>query len=268
MKKTLEKIFRNPLVLSALNVLLCLVVVVYNNNNQTFCQPVDWAWGMLIGCFLPLAVFPLLRSKIPKVILPILFFCFGLTMSIAIYCIFFLYEVNVWGLAILPFVIGSFIYTPHIFAIQIVYYLRVEAYEPFRKYFYLGLLFAASITIYAGLEYNKAYRNILSVSEMASPNLEGTYMEEKILGAHFKYHTAICLYDGWRPPLHDPLLVVGRWLNRVDLDWGLERRVRFYHQVFPENLLIQNCACAKEYSERYFTDELLNTILAETIQQR
>jgi hypothetical protein len=262
MKEKLEKIVKNPLILSGLNALLCFGAVLYNNTNQTFCQPVDWAWGMLICSFLPLIVFPLVRSIIPQIFLPILFLGFGVTMSISIYCICFLHEVNVWGLLLLPFVIGSFIYAPHIFAIQIVYYIRMKGYEPFRKYFYLGLLFSLLITIYAGLEYNKAYHNI-SRADLTNSRLEGTYMEEKILGAHFKYHTSICLYDGWRPPLHDPLLVVGRWLNRVDLDWTLERRVRFYHDIFPNQALIQNCACAEAYSEKYFTDELLNTVITE-----
>lgn len=268
MKKIIESIRKNPFLITFLNLLLCGGAVAYNSYNQGFCKPVDWSFWLLLTCFLPLIFFPVIRYKIPQILLPVVFFIFGLSMAISFYCICFLQEVNLLGLILLPFIIGVFIYTPHIFIIQVVYYLRIEIYTPFRKYCYLGLLVSCTITLFVGLEYQKAYQHILSVDKTTDKlGLKGSYMEEKILGAHFKYHTQICLFDGWRPPLHDPFLVIGRWINQVDLTWELEKRVRFYQQVFPKKRLIQNCSCAMLYSDQYYTDELLNRITTEEVDK-
>ena len=62
-------------------------------------------------------------------------------------------------------------------------------------------------------------------------------MTERVLGMHFRYHTSFCIYDGWRPPLHDPAMVIGTRLGGGDPlhDMSLEERLALYHKVFPNN---------------------------------
>jgi hypothetical protein len=89
-------------------------------------------------------------------------------------------------------------------------------------------------------------------------------MTEKILGMYFKYHTEICEYDGWRPPLHEPALVLGQWLNgREDpLSNGcqnrfeLSKRIQLYKKFFPDKKVKLDCSCAVSYSSLYHSDTL------------
>lgn len=78
-------------------------------------------------------------------------------------------------------------------------------------------------------------------------------MTERILGMHFRYHTRICIYDGWRPPLHDPAMVIGMRLtgDKDPLEgMTLETRLQLYHEIYPSLPVKNHCACSKE-SKRY-----------------
>jgi hypothetical protein len=84
------------------------------------------------------------------------------------------------------------------------------------------------------------------------------YLTELILGAHWKYHTKICIYDGWRPPYHNPILgfaqpflYLGRHIN-YELD--LQERKELYKNIFPDKPIIFDCKCAK--NERLFFNRL------------
>ena len=84
-------------------------------------------------------------------------------------------------------------------------------------------------------------------------------MTERILGMHFRYHTRICIYDGWRPPLHDPAMVIGMRLSGGDPLAGmtLESRLALYHKVYPSSPAKHHCACSKESEDNgYFEDDL------------
>ena len=77
-------------------------------------------------------------------------------------------------------------------------------------------------------------------------------MTERILGMHFRYHTRICIFDGWRPPLHDPAMVIGMRLtgDKDPLDgMSLETRLQLYHEVYPSLPVKNHCACSKESKE-------------------
>ena len=85
-------------------------------------------------------------------------------------------------------------------------------------------------------------------------------MTERILGMHFRYHTRICIFDGWRPPLHDPAMVIGMRLtgDKDPLDgMSLESRVVLYHTVYPSHPVKADCACSIESDNNgYFDDDL------------
>jgi hypothetical protein len=77
---------------------------------------------------------------------------------------------------------------------------------------------------------------------------------ERILGMHFKYHTRELIgIDGWRPPLHDPAMVIGLWsLGRQDpLPLRLDERIALYRQVFPSRNPQADCVCALGDGEGY-----------------
>ncbi len=81
-------------------------------------------------------------------------------------------------------------------------------------------------------------------------------MTEKILGMHFIYHTEFCEFDGWRPPKHEPLLILGRLFNynKDPLNVSLEERIEIYRKVFPENKIKFDCSCAYLYKDSYHND--------------
>lgn len=85
-------------------------------------------------------------------------------------------------------------------------------------------------------------------------------MTERILGMHFRYHTRICIFDGWRPPLHDPAMVIGMRLtgDKDPLEgMTLESRLLLYHEVYPSLPVKNHCACSLESAENgYFEDYL------------
>jgi len=75
------------------------------------------------------------------------------------------------------------------------------------------------------------------------------YLTELILGAHWKYHTKICLYDGWRPPFHDPVLGFAQpflyYREQFNHELSMPDRVALYKKTFPENKISFDCKCAK-----------------------
>jgi len=83
-------------------------------------------------------------------------------------------------------------------------------------------------------------------------------MTEKILGMHFIYHTRFCEFDGWRPPKHEPILVIGMWLNGREepLKVDLKKRIELYKKFFPDNKYKFECSCGYMYSENYHNDEI------------
>ena len=83
-------------------------------------------------------------------------------------------------------------------------------------------------------------------------------MTEKILGMHFIYHTRYCEFDGWRPPKHEPILIIGMWLNRrIDpLNVDLKTRLLLYKKFFPNNKYKFECSCAISHRQDYNNDNL------------
>lgn len=135
----------------------------------------------------------------------------------------------------------------------------VKPVSRFSKWAFLaGFIVCIGISISAGYQYKQAIIDIEAFKESDHTELNKTFMTEKILGMHFIYHTRFCEYDGWRPPKHEPLLVLGMWLNgREDpLHVSLETRLGLYKQFFPNRPYKFDCSCAMEYSEVYYNDIL------------
>lgn len=246
------------------NVLLCEAAVLANHFFQVFCRPVAWAWIALILCIIPVILFPLIKEHAKRFRLP-LFFLFGIAACICLYCILFLGKVFLFGanpVAILG-------YPPVLLLAQVIYHARTTSgsFKPF----FSGILLCASFAIGMAIWFNRSFdvvQNALHDPSKAT-QVPANYMTELMLGMHIKYHISFCALDGWRPPLHDPSIVVAAWLNvpflpdphrakyRGDflcpspLFYGGDR-ITVYKRVFPNQALWQPCSCAKAYSQDYF----------------
>lgn len=110
-------------------------------------------------------------------------------------------------------------------------------------------------------KYQNAQKSIEAFKESNYKNLEKNFMTEKILGMHFIYHTRIeMIYDGWRPPKHEPFLVIGMWLNgnKDPLPIDLKTRFHLFRKFFPKKTFKYSCSCGIMYSENYHQDKMWN----------
>jgi len=240
------------------HVILVLCAVAANTYSQVFCIPTAWAIALLIVCFATCILFPHLH-RFPH-FQPVLGFIGGISFSVFLYCVVFLEFMNGFGLAmILFFGTGLIVYIPHYFAVYLLWKCTIKpAHARLRDFFLLGITLSVSIAAFAGFQYKHAMKAIVQFEESGFQQLEKSFFTEKILGMHFIYHTRFCEFDGWRPPKHEPLLVVGMWLNgREDpLNVKLAQRVALYQSQFPEKPVKFNCSCAIRYGDNYHRDGL------------
>lgn len=243
-----------------LNFVLISLAVLGNIFNQAFCIPSLWASILIIICFLNSIFLPLLVRKnyyfgIPSLIS-------GISLCLFIYCIIFLAEMNFFGIIlIVAFGLGLLAYIPHYFAIQIIYFALYKKGIKFRKrYFGFGILLSLTLFAYSNFIYIESIRDINTFKSSNFKNIEKTFMNEKILGTGIVYHTEICIYDGWRPPIHEPILNMGMWLNKNKYPLKdiitLKERKELYQKFFPENPIKKKCSCAVEYKNMYHNDSL------------
>lgn len=249
--------FSKPKNLAILNGVLISIIIACNLFFQGFCIPTNWALITLVICFSNTITYPLIDKTRFR---PITSFLNGISVMVFLYCVCFLEQMNLAGIYLAIFGIGFILLIPHFFIIQLIW--RTIFKSPFKssKYYFLTGIAACIITIfYAGKEYQKAINSFEKFKENNYAKLDKNFMTEKILGMHFIYHTRIeIVYDGWRPPKHEPLLVIGMWLNnRIDpLELNLENRLKLYKKFFPENQYKFSCSCGYMYNNDYHNDQL------------
>ncbi len=264
------------------NVLLCAVAVGANHQYQLFCQPVGWASVMLVITMLPVITYNLFRERITKG-QGMVFFLFGIAACICVYCILFIGLMNVgvvFGMFMMPYLLV--LYLPHFLLIQILFHRAQATARMHRRSFAAGVALCVLSAMFMGAWFRVEHRAVeaaIADPERYSSEVKPSYMTERMLGMHFKYHMALNLFDGWRPPMHDPFIVTAVWLNYPFMDassakyfrknllrgggpffhmgpWDLQARTTVYKRVFPEKSLRQECSCAKGYAKRYFNDPL------------
>lgn len=91
----------------------------------------------------------------------------------------------------------------------------------------------------------QAFENV-SKTENEQPRYKKNHFTERFLGIGLKYHTKLeFVYDGWRPPLHDPFLNVGLWIYSDTYFPQKEiNRKKYYQALFPELPVKANCPCS------------------------
>lgn len=214
-------------------------------SNAGFCMPVMWAAVVQTVSFLNIITFTWLERIRLKGVNALL--C-GISTGVYTYWCLFL---GVWVL-LMP--------VPVWFLLLLVWRNAVHPVSNgVRRWYVAGMLLCVLFAAGCGVAYRMSCR---AYQENHVP--DGNPMTERIAGMHFLYHTRICIYDGWRPPLHDPAMVLGKRLN-LGFDplcgMELEDRVALYHSMYPDRPVTAKCACCRE-SERngYFSDPLWKTL--------
>lgn len=242
-----------PKQLSIVNAILITLCILTNAYVQVFCIPTGWAIVLLSICFLNTILFPLYKNKFTR-------FISGISFCVYLYCIIFLGTLNIWSLfLILFFGLGLVGYIPHLFLVQILMKNYSTSKQRIDTSFLMGIFFCLAIGAYSSYKFKEGVQNIKSFHENGYNHLEHTFFTEKILGMHFIYHTKVCIYDGWRPPKHEPLLVLNLWLNSWQDPLGnlsLEKRLDLYKKNYPHLPVKFDCSCAWQYNKNYHTDEL------------
>ena len=142
-----------------------------NAHHQVFCRPVLWATVVLVIAFAPLITYNLIRDRLGG-FKSVVFFLFGISACICLYCIVFLSYMN-WGLVALVSIPYELLRDGHFgapmalplaglplfFSIQLLgIVLGRSATSSDRKYFGMGaglcLIFALVMTTWFNLHYS------------------------------------------------------------------------------------------------------------------
>lgn len=254
----------------------------YNTERQLFCNPVPWTAALLILFIVSFLSFPFFRDK--KRLSSFLVLIGGLGIFISAYIIHFarweyliFLAFNIPFIILAHFVIGylkkkfssnvfdafyfypAVVLTPFFLLYQL--WLKYNSLTNTKKKLFLltpivtvALIFLLSTRInYVVNEINDSQNDYTDLVKLTENPLD-SYLTELVLGAHWKYHTELCLLDGWRPPYHDPVLVsANKILNPFtgfDQGTSLSNANKLYQQLFPDNQTDFDCKCAK--NERLF----------------
>ena len=255
MIKTIYTYFSKPKNLSILNGVLIVILLSFNTFFQAFCIPTIWAGLLVAICFLHTIIYPLLEKTRW---VSWLYFIHGISFFLFIYCVLFLAHMNLVGLIMLPLGIGVFTFIPHFFIIQIIRKILKNRRSKAIRYFLASVALCTITIFYIQYQYKKAILSIQKWEASGYSQLDTNFMTEKIVGMHFIYHTKYCEYDGWRPPKHEPILVIGMWFNNGydPLNVDLATRLKLYKQFFPENIYKFDCSCGMQYAKNYHNDVL------------
>lgn len=266
------------------NTSVFLLCVLFNSDRQLLCNPVLWTSAILVIFYFSLLLLPFLNkdSKVFKASILIS----GLGFFISIYLLLFArWEYLIFlGLNIPIVLISHFLirYLKRKLQTNIFdafYFYSIVVLMPFFLLLQLTLIFKSksltrkssylmiisptfTVIILVILSFRINYLTAI-IKEDFDKNLKikklitnpiDYYLTEIILGAHWKYHTQLCLLDGWRPPFHDPVLVTANKIlypySTFDYGLNLPKSHGLYNQLYPNNIRDIDCKCAK--NERLF----------------
>jgi len=252
-----------------------IVGTFYNHDYQIYCQPVTWTKCLLLFISLWFLALPLLkRNNLINGLLSglavfisiylILFGSFEYLGFIVINAIFFIPASIVAYLAkrflhvrffgFLHF-FGILILLPYVILFLVIRSLIKSGKTAIRLSMIFPVLIILS-SVFVAIKMKEINDKIISgnydktVVRQFTQNKIDRYFLELCLGVHWKYHTRICLYDGRRPPFHNPVLVLGRTFGPIiggfeDVYPEVSLGKGLYQYAFPENATTFNCQCGK-----------------------
>jgi hypothetical protein len=272
----LKRIFQSKTHFLTMNLGIVLTCCYLNIRRQLFCIPVPWTLvilGLFCICFL---AFPFLKKS--SKLFPFVCAFTGLGFFIALYillfgrqeyAIFALFNLII-ALIIWPIIwllnklsknkianalwfYGLFSLAPYFLIVQLVFMYK-SLLSTFQKRIFIassvvilliGLLFAFQIKRI--FDKTNTATDIEAELRSLNKNPVNNYLTELILGAHWKYHTELCCYDGWRPPFHDPVLVISNKVLFPFKHFGSGTKLYhsdLYQKLYPDNPTYFNCRCA------------------------
>jgi hypothetical protein len=249
---------------------------------QVFCQPVEWAaWALLlsVGAFL---LWPLLGS-LPGGVRYAALFLQGALVPICVYCVIFIHPgALVVGALFFFLLLPVLAWVPVVFAGQAARRAWRSELPGARVVFGLGMVPLLVAQGWAERQYRAVEAAVaqLPAEQRRQPAaltrvVPRNYIAERLAGTLFMYHNYEDDNDGWRPPLHDPLVNVSLW-SRGGMDYNLnygrnnvrmanpllvyywdagkgmmtgslESQVTLYHDLFPELPIKADCTCNHTY---------------------
>lgn len=250
------RFFSHPWVLSGLNLLLVAGAYVANRAVQAFCMPVTWAAVVLVVTLVPVVFWPLLQRHWPKAA-PWLQFLRGIAACICLYCIVFLERNNLLLPLVMATVVGVVAAAPHLLLFQMLFHTFIRKVDRVQRAAFLaGVALSVLVAGLVMLEWRATMADA-GRWEAAEGPYEGSHglFMERMAGMHFKYHTReLTGIDGWRPPLHDPIVVLGCWAT----GWAdpfprqLSSRIALYRRLFPGSSPQAQCTCAWNHDGRSY----------------
>lgn len=279
----LSKLFPTKIHFVISNLSIFIVCYLYNSERQLFCNPVPWSTILILLFIASFLTYPFIKRN--KTISFLMAFFGGLGVFISIYLVLFarweyliFLAFNIPVILILHFLIkflkrkfdsnvfDAFYLYPAI--ILTPFFLLYQLWQLFntltntqKRIFLISPALTLIIIVILTLRIGHLVNEIKTSNETNNSELLrltenpiDKYLMELILGAHWKYHTELCLYDGWRPPYHDPVLVsANKILNpfsKFDQRTSLPEAIDMYKELFPENKTTFDCRCAR--NERLF----------------
>jgi len=234
---------------------------------QIYCRPVNYAAAMCSAFFAAIVLMPFLHQKYIR---SAAYLLIGSGIPICLYCIIFLadpYErfggylsQNILRIALfLSFRMALTAYAPLYLLWHIYCYVRLGTRAeklltlsgcaiPIIAFVFYLYPFCANYNLYM-----RAWNKYGNTQQFADA-LPRNYFTERFLGIGFLYHTKLnVIYDGWRPPLHDPFVNAALWIYSKGADgyypppfyWKttIIPKEIYYHHLFPDLPLKANCPC-------------------------
>lgn len=246
-----------------LNILLAGAAYMANEYFvQGFCQPVTWAaWvlGLSTAAFL---AWPWL-TRAPLAVGYGALFLQGVGFTACVYCQLFIDREAFFALVFF-LVFPLLLLLPTFFGLQLLRRGLFSSLRGGRLAFGAGVLALLPVQLWAEWQYRAVADAVAQLPPAQRENVAElarvvprSYMAERLAGAYFKYHnSANFAEDGWRPPLHDPLVNVCLWLPRNTSLWAnplamtvsthdLEAQVALYQRLFPERPIKVGCVCTR-----------------------
>lgn len=277
----LKRIFQSRVHFLTMNLGVIISCCYLNIRRQLFCVPVPWTLlvlGLFGACFLALPFI----SKRSRLLLPVSAFA-GLGFFVAVYIILFgRQEYLIFAVfnIVVSLVISAFItffkqrfknkvanalwfyaaYTlaPYFLLLQLVLLYRSMTGALQKWVFMCSSLLMLLIGVLLALQMKRIFDKV-EVADDPKAELQvliknpvNNYLVELMLGAHWKYHTELCIYDGRRPPFHDPVLIVcnkllfpfGHFANGTKIYYY--EHPDLYKKIYPGKPRRFNCRCAME----------------------
>lgn len=272
----LNRFFQSKIHFLTMNLGVIVTCCYLNIRRQLFCIPVPWTLvilGLFCICFL---VFPFIKKNAKTFSFISAFTGLGFFIGLYIllfgrqeYAVFagvnFVVELIIWPIILLLnklfknkvsnalWFYGAFSLAPYFLILQLIFMYKslLTAFQ--KRVFISSSLLILLIGLLLAFQIKRIFdkANVAADVEVELRSLNknqlNNYLTELILGAHWKYHTELCCYDGWRPPFHDPVLVISNKVLFPFSHFGsgtILYHTDLYKKLYPDNPTHFNCRCA------------------------